>query len=179
MGLWPRDRERRLCWRPSHYNLKSTLNVYWKGWCWSRSSNTLASWCEELTHCQRPWCRERLKTGGEGDDRGWDGWMASLTRWTWVWASSVRWWRTGKPAVLQFIGSQRIGHDRRTTHKISFPTSEDTNTFTQELPWKQGGDRCLALLCCESSLPWGVRLGTQHLPTETEVNLFCYTTSCR
>ena len=49
-------------------------------WCWSWNSNTLATWCKELTHLQRPWCWERLRTGGEGDDRGWDGWMASLTQ---------------------------------------------------------------------------------------------------
>ena len=70
-----------------------------------------ATWCEELTHWKRPWCWERLKAGGEGDDRGWDGWLASLTRWTWVWASSGSWWRTGKPGVLQFMGSQRVRHD--------------------------------------------------------------------
>ena len=52
------------------------------------NSNTLATWCEELTSWKRPWCWERLKAGGEGDNKGWDGWMASLTRWTWVWASS-------------------------------------------------------------------------------------------
>ena len=55
-------------------------------------------------------CWERLKTEGEGDNRGWDGWMASLTRWTWVWASSGSWWWTGKPGVLQYMGSQRVGH---------------------------------------------------------------------
>ena len=59
-----------------------------------------------LTHWKRPWCWERLKTGGEGDDRGWDGWMASLTRWTWVLVSSGSWWRTGKPGMLQSMGSQ-------------------------------------------------------------------------
>ena len=48
----------------------------------------LATWCEELTHWKKPWCWERLRAGGEGDDRGWDGWMASLTRWTWVWVNS-------------------------------------------------------------------------------------------
>ena len=53
-----------------------------------RNSNTLATWCEELTHLKRPWCWERLRAGGEGDDRRWDGWMASLTQWTWVWVSS-------------------------------------------------------------------------------------------
>ena len=75
------------------------------------SSNTLATWCEELTHWKRPWYWERLKAGGEAGDRGWDGWMASPTRRTWVWASSRRWWRTGKPGVLQSMGSQRAGHD--------------------------------------------------------------------
>ena len=76
-------------------------------WC----SNTLAIWCEELTHLKRPWCWERLKAGGEGDDREWDGWMASPTGWTWVWASSGCWWWTGKTGVLQSMGSQRVGHD--------------------------------------------------------------------
>ena len=69
------------------------------------------AWCEELTHLKRPWCCERLKAGGEGGDRGWDGWMASLTRWTWVWASSRSWWWTGRPGVLQSTVSQRVGHD--------------------------------------------------------------------
>ena len=62
--------------------------------------NTLATWCKELTHLKRPWCWERLKAGGEGDDRRWDGWMASLTWWTWVWVSSGGWWWTGRPGVL-------------------------------------------------------------------------------
>ena len=60
--------------------------------------------CKEPTHWKRPWYWERLKTG-EGDDRGWDGWMASLTQWTWVWASSGRWLRTGKSGMLQSMGS--------------------------------------------------------------------------
>ena len=77
----------------------------------SLSSNTLATWCKELTHWKRPSCWERLKVGEEGDNRGWDGWMASPTQWTWVWASSGTWWRSGKPGVLQFMGSQRVGHD--------------------------------------------------------------------
>ena len=70
----------------------------------SWNSNTLATWCKELTHWKRPWCWERLKVGGEGDNRGWDGWMASPTRWTWVWVSFGSWWWTGKPSVLQFHG---------------------------------------------------------------------------
>ena len=69
---------------------KSVLNIHWNDWCWSWNSNTLTTWCEELTHWKRPWCWERLKAGGEGDDRGWDGWMASLTQCLWVWASSGR-----------------------------------------------------------------------------------------
>ena len=76
---------------------KSVQNIYWEDWCWSWSSNTLATWFKELTHLKRPWCWERLKAGGEEDDRGWDGWMASLTQWTWVWASSGSWWWTGRP----------------------------------------------------------------------------------
>ena len=60
---------------------------------------------------ERPWRWERLKAGGEGDGRGWDGWMASLTQWTWVWTSSGSWWWTGRPGVLQSMESQRVGHD--------------------------------------------------------------------
>ena len=60
--------------------------------CWSWSSNTLATWCKELTHWKRPWCGERLREGEEGDNRGWDGWLASQTQWTWVWVNSVSWW---------------------------------------------------------------------------------------
>ena len=71
---------------------------------------TLATWCEELTHWKRPWCWERLRAGEEGN-RGWDGWMASRTHWAWVWASSRRWQRTGKPGVLRSMGLQRVGYN--------------------------------------------------------------------
>ena len=91
--------------------IRSTSNTHWKGWCWSWSFNTLATWCKELTHWKRPWWWKRLKAGGEGDNRGWDGWMASLTQWTWVWASSRSWWWTGKPGVLQSTGLQRVRYD--------------------------------------------------------------------
>ena len=76
----------------------------------SWSSNILTIWWEETILWKTPWCWERLKAGEE-DDRGWDGWMTSLTRWTWVWTSSWSWWWTGKPGVLQSMGSQRVGHD--------------------------------------------------------------------
>ena len=63
-------------------------------------------WCKELTHWKRPWCWEGLRAGGEGDDRGWDGWMASPTQWTSVWVNSGSWWWTGRPGVLKSMGSQ-------------------------------------------------------------------------
>ena len=90
---------------------RSVLSIHWKDWCWSWSSNILATWCEELTHWKRSWCWERLRAGREWDDRGWDGWMASPTRWTRVWVDSGSWWWTGRPGVLWFMGSQRVGHD--------------------------------------------------------------------
>ena len=77
----------------------------------TETPNISATLSEELTHLKRPWCWERLKAGGEGDDRGWDGWMASLTRWTWVWVSSRSWWWTVKPGMLQSMGLQRVRHD--------------------------------------------------------------------
>ena len=72
--------------------------------------NTLATWCE-LTHLNRPWCWERLKAGGEGDERGCDCWMASATQCSWVWVNSGNWWWTGRPGVLQYMGLQRVRQD--------------------------------------------------------------------
>ena len=74
---------------------------------------------------QRPWCWEKLKAGGEGDDSGWDGWMASPTQWTWIWINSRSWWWTGRPGMVRFWGLQRVGHDWATelnwtiTHQAS------------------------------------------------------------
>ena len=85
---------------------RSALGFLWKEWRWSWNPSTLATSCEELTYWKRLWCWERLGAGGEGDDRGWDGWMASWTRWTWIWVYSRSWWWTGRPGVLQFMGSQ-------------------------------------------------------------------------
>ena len=90
---------------------RSVLGVHWKDWCWSWNSNTLATSCKELTHWKRPGCWEGLGAGGEGDNRIWDGWMPSPTRWTWVWVNYRSWWWTGRPVALWFMGSQRIGHD--------------------------------------------------------------------
>ena len=92
--LWCWKRLLRVPWTARRSNqsiLKEiTLNIHWKDWCSSWNSNTLATWCEELTHWKRPWCWKKLKSGGEGDDRGWDGWITSPTKWAWVWASSGR-----------------------------------------------------------------------------------------
>ena len=84
---------------------------------------------EELTPWKRPWSWERLKAGGDGDDRGWDGWMASLTQWTWIWANSGNWWWAGKPGELHSIGSQRDGHN-----------------WATELNWQKGSHEPTAYL---------------------------------
>ena len=75
-------------------------------WCWSWSSNPLATWCKEPPHWKRPWCWERLGTGEKGGNQWWDCWMASPTQWTWIWANSGMQWRTGKPEVHGITKSQ-------------------------------------------------------------------------
>ena len=90
---------------------RSVLGVHWKDWCWSWNYNTLATSCQELTRWKRPWCLEGMGAGGEGDDRGWNDWMASPTQWAWVWVNSGSWWWPGRPGMLRFRGSQRVGHD--------------------------------------------------------------------
>ena len=97
---------------------KSVLNIHWKDWCWSLSSNTLATLCEELTHWKRPWCWERLKAGREGKGRGWNCWTTSPTQWTWVWASSRNWWWAGSLACCSPWG-----------HKKSDTTEPWTETY--------------------------------------------------
>ena len=112
--LWCWRRVLRVPWTARRYNksiLKEISLEYWEDWCWSWNSSTLATWCKGLTHLKRPWCWERFRAGGEGDNRGWDGWMASPTQWTWVWVNSGSWWWTGRPGVLQSMGSQRFQYD--------------------------------------------------------------------
>ena len=92
---------------------ESDLNILWVDWFWSWNSNTLDTWCEELTHLKRPWCWEWLKVGREGDNRGWNGWITSLTQWTWVCVNSGSWWWTGRPGCCDPWGC-RVGHDRAT-----------------------------------------------------------------
>ena len=121
---WRIDAFELWCWRRFlrvPWNAKEIQPVHLKGdqsWVFigrtnveAETPNTLATWCKELTHWKRPWSWERLRAGGEGDDRGWDGWMASPTQWTWIWVDSSRWWWTGRPGVLQFMGLQRVRHD--------------------------------------------------------------------
>ena len=118
--LWCWKRLLRVPWTARRSNqsiLKESSPECWKDWCWSWNANTLTTWYEELTHLKelthvkRPWCWERLKVGGEGDDRGWGGWIALPTQWTWIWVSSRRWWWTGRPGMLQSTELQRVGHD--------------------------------------------------------------------
>ena len=139
--LWCWRRLLRVPWtarRSSQSFRKSVLNIHWKDWCWRWNPNTLATWCKELTHLKRPWCWEWLKVGGEGDNKGWDCWMASLTQWTCIWVSSWSWWWIGKPGVVQTMGSQRVGFDwvtelnwTETSHSLSashFPSLWNENT---------------------------------------------------
>ena len=98
--------------RSNHWILNEINNEYsLEGLMLRLKLQSLATWCKELTHWKRLWCWEILKAGGEGDDRKWDGWMASLTRRTWVWESSGSWWWAGKPGLLQSMGPQRVEKD--------------------------------------------------------------------
>ena len=92
---------------------------------------------KEPTHLKRPCCWERLKAGGEGDNREWDGWMALPTQWIWVWTSSGSWWWTGKPGVLQSMGSQRVRHDWATELDSSIVSTSSLSTSVSPLlPYK-------------------------------------------
>ena len=112
---------------------------------WSWNSNNLVTWCEEVTHYKRPWCWERLRAGGEGDNRGWNGWMASSTQWTWIWVDSGSWWCKGRPGVLRFMGSQRVGHDWATElnwiYMFQYYSLKSSHPFSHRIP------KCVLYLC--------------------------------
>ena len=91
--------------------MRSVLGVHWRDWCWSWNSQFFGRLMRRADSLERPRCWERLRAGEEGDDRGWDGWMASLTQWTWVWVDSGSWWWTGRPGMLWFMGLHRLRHD--------------------------------------------------------------------
>ena len=116
------------------------------------------TWCEELTHLKRPWCWQRLKAGGEGDDRGWDGWMASPTQRTWVCVNSGSWWWTGRPGVLQSMGSQRFRHDWAVLQGIWAIPSQSVNPGE---PW-----------------PWWVVLVVCILVTDDKNKLYLVSSLC-
>ena len=107
--LWCWRRLLKVPWTASRFNqyILKEMDVHWKNWCWSWNSNTSSMGYEELTHLKVPWCWERLRAG-EGDDREWDGWVASPTQWTWIWGDSGSWWWTGRPGALWFMGSKRV-----------------------------------------------------------------------
>ena len=136
----------------SPFKRRSALGFLWKDWCWFWNSSPLATSCEELTHWKRLWCWEGLGAGGEEEDRGWDGWMASPTRWTWVWVNSGSWWWTGRPGVLRFMGLQRVGHDSATElnwtsliyHLLPFSCEVVSKSFVT--PWT---------VACQASLSMG------------------------
>ena len=81
-------------------------DIHWKDWCWSWNSQYFGHLMQRADSFEKTWCWGRLRAGGEGDHRGWDGWMASPTQCTWVWVGSRSWWWAGRPGVLRFMGSQ-------------------------------------------------------------------------
>ena len=134
--LWCWRRLLRVPWiaRRSNQSILKEISpgCLWKDWCWSWNSNTLATRCEELTHWKIPWCWERLKVGGEGDNRGWDGWMASLTQQTWVWVNSGSWWWTGRPGVLWSMGLKRVRHGWATELNWTEWTLKQTKSWVRK-----------------------------------------------
>ena len=129
-------------------------------------TSTLATWCKDPTHWTRPWCWERLRAGGEGDDRGWDGWMASPTQWTWVWVDSGSWWWTGRPGVLQSMGSQsQTWLSDWTT--ASHPELRETITLPCEGVW--GASRPFSFILNSQS-----RSGESAFPHD----IWCFLPSC-
>ena len=125
----------------------AVLSVHWKDWCWSWNSNTLATWCEEVTHWKRPWCWKRLKAGGEGDDRRWDGWRASLTQCTWVWVNSRRCWWTGRPGGCGPWGCK----ESDTTERLNWT----------ELNWTEAEKKPLTCTGLEKMLFWQYQMLTK------------------
>ena len=123
-------------YQASQFLRKSVLNIPWKDWCWSWNSNILATWCKEPTHWKSLWCWERLRAGGEQDDREWDGWMASLSQWTRVWAIPGRLWRAEKPGMLQSMESQRVRHNLVTEQQIT------NRGYRWSIQLLSSGDQC-------------------------------------
>ena len=113
--LWCWIKPLRVPWASQKSNqsiLKEISQEYWlKNWCLKMKLWYFCHMMQRADSFENTWCWERLKAGGEGEDRGWNGWMASLTQWTWVWVNSGSWWWTGRCGLLRSMGLQRIGHD--------------------------------------------------------------------
>ena len=111
--LWCRRRLLRVPWtsRRSNQSILKEISPEYSLEGLMLKMNTLATWCEELTHWKTPWCWERLKTRGEGNSRGWDGWTASPIQQMGTLGIYWRWWGTGRPGVLRFMGLQRVEHN--------------------------------------------------------------------
>ena len=155
-------------WRSNQSILKEINPEYsLEGWCWSWNSNTLATWCEEMTHLKRLWCWERFKAGGEGNDRGWHGWMASLTQWTWVWVGSRKWWRTENPDMLQSMGLQGVGHEWAT----ELNWTEEPSSLQQSRVVIVASRHFLACLPC-ARLHLRVCIYFSHCPNNSNVSCF-------
>jgi len=133
----------------------------------------LATSCKELNHWKRLWCWEGLGAGGEGDDRGWDGWMASPTRWTWVWVDSGSWWWTGRPGVLRFMESQRVGMTEQLSwtepHLLVAPVKESICNVREPgliprsgWPSREGNGNPLQYSGLENSMDRGAWWATVH-----------------
>ena len=134
-------------WSGSMWTLtrkKNAINLYQ---C-SETGYRKMSLGSQLTHWKRPWCWERLKAKGEEGGRGWDGWMASPTQWTWTWANFRRQWGTGRPGVLQSMGSQRVGYNCTTKQQQQL-WAQNTWRRTQDLKrtLKHGGRQWAGVLC--------------------------------
>ena len=172
----------------SPFYRKSVLNIHWKDWSWNWNSNTLATLCKELTYFKSPWCWERLKAGGEGDDRGWDGWMASLTRLTWVWVNFSSWWWTGRPGVLQSMELEIVRHNWGTemnwTAAISFLCMYLENKWKSMLLLFKLTQSCLTLrdsltATCQASQYFTISRSLLKLMSSASVMPFNYLILCR
>ena len=139
--LWCWRRFLRIPWTARRSNqsiLKEiSLGCSLEGLSWSWNSNTLATWCEELTHLKGPWCWGKLKAGGEADNKGWDGWMALPTHWTWICIDSGRWWWTERPGMVWFVWSHRVGHNWVTGLTCTYGLScySEINRSYSWFPW--------------------------------------------
>jgi len=114
---------------------RSVLGVHWKDWCWSWNSNTLATSCEELTHWKRPWCWEGLGAGGEGNNRGWDGWMDQVLNgheFSKLWGLVIE-----RPGMLQSMGLQRVGHSWAT--ELNWTDQYDQSNQLMDMRWVNSG----------------------------------------